>query len=345
MVKCAVIGATGYTGQELVRILLAHPQAELSILTSRQNQGIIYGHLFPAFRNLVKNRISPLDYDQVAQKAELAFLALPHTESQTVAYELLARKIKVIDLSADFRFRKSAIYRRYYAEHHFPALLRKAVYGLPEIYRPQIKKAQLVANPGCYPTSVILALKPLLEKKLINHKNIIIDSKSGISGAGRSAVVDFLFCEADGSVRAYNVYKHRHQPEMEQELSRLYGKKVEIIFVPHLVPAVRGIFSTIYVEFLRKISPEKLELIYLKAYQNEKFIRLLPLGQLPDTAKVQGSNYCDLGISLSQDGKRAVITSAIDNMVKGASGNAVQNMNLMFGLEEELGLKIPPIHP
>jgi N-acetyl-gamma-glutamyl-phosphate reductase len=345
MVKVAVIGATGYTGQDLVRILSAHPAVELTMLTSRQNQGVIYGHLFPAFRNIVDLRLSELDYDQLAQKAEIAFLAFPHTESQPVAAELLERKVRIIDLSADFRFRKAGIYRRYYSEHRFPALLRKAVYGLPEIYREQIRKAQLVANPGCYPTSVILALKPLMERRLIDPKNIIIDSKSGLSGAGRSAVVDFLFCEISASVKPYNIFKHRHQPEMEQELTRLYGRKAEVIFVPHLVPINRGILSTIYVKFPRKTSPSRLEAIYHEAYSKEKFVRILSLGELPDTSKVKGSNFIDIGLSLSPDGKSAVISSALDNLVKGATGNAVQNMNIMFGLEEDTGLKQIPLHP
>ena len=345
MVKVAVIGATGYTGQDLIRILAVHPQVELTLLTSRQNQGVIYGHLFPAFRNIVEQRLSALDYDQVAQKAEVAFLAFPHTESQPVAAELIPRKVKVIDLSADFRFRKAALYRRYYAEHQFPALLRKAVYGLPEVYREQIKKAQLVANPGCFPISALLALKPLMEKRLIEPRGIVIDSKSGLTGAGRNAVVDFLFCEISGSVRPYNVYKNRHRPEMEQELTRLYGRKAEVTFVPHLVPINRGILSTIYVRFLRKTAPARLEAVYREAYGQERFVRVLNLGELPDTAKVKGSNYCDLGLSLSPDGREAVISSAIDNLVKGASGNAVQNMNLMFGLEEGAGLQQVPLHP
>jgi len=345
MIKVAVIGATGYTGQDLVRILAGHPEVELTLLTSRQNQGVLYGHLFSAFRDIVELRLSQLDYDQVAQKAEIAFLAFPHTESQAAAAELLARKVRVIDLSADFRFRKAGIYRRYYSEHRFPALLRKAVYGLPEVYREQIKKAHLIANPGCYPASVILALKPLMEKRLIDPKAIIIDSKSGLSGAGRNAVVDFLFCEISASVRPYNIYKHRHQPEMEQELSRLYGRKAEVTFVPHLVPINRGILSTIYVKFLRKISPARLETIYQEAYAREAFVRVLSLGELPDTSEVKGSNYCDLGLSLSPEGRKAVITSALDNLVKGASGNAIQNLNIMFGLEETLGLKQIPVHP
>jgi len=345
MVKAAVIGATGYTGQELVRILARHPSAQITMLTSRQNQGVIYGQLFPAFRNIVDLRISQLDYGQAAKAAEVAFLALPHTESQAAAAELIAKGLRVIDMSADFRFRKAAVYQRYYAEHRYPGLLRKAVYGLPEIYREQIRKASLVANPGCFPTSVILGLKPLMAQRLISPKNIIVDSKTGISGAGRGAVVDFLFCEAEASVRPYNIYKHRHQPEMAQELSRLCGRKVELTFAPHLIPASRGILSTIYVRFVRKISAARLETAYHEAYAQEEFVRVLPLGELPDIAKVRGSNYCDLGISLSPDGREAVISSAIDNLVKGASGNAVQAMNLMFGLAENSGLKNVPLQP
>jgi len=345
MVKAAVIGATGYTGQELIRILARHPSAQLVMLTSRQNQGALYGQMFPAFRGIVELRLSQLDYDQAAKSAEVAFLAMPHTESQVVAAELVSRKMRVIDMSADFRFRKAQVYQRYYAEHRFPGLLRKAVFGLPEVYREQLKKAVLSANPGCFPTSVILGLKPLMENKMIEPASVIVDSKSGLSGAGRGAVVDFLFCEASASVRPYNVYKHRHQPEMEQELSRLYGRKVDITFVPHLIPVSRGILSTIYVKFSRKISGARLETVYKEAYDHEEFVRVLPLGELPDIAKVKGSNYCDIGLSISPDGKAGVISSAIDNLVKGASGNAVQAMNVMFGLEENAGLKSIALHP
>lgn len=345
MIKASVIGATGYTGQELIRILARHPSAQLAMLTSRQNQGALYGQMFPAFRDIVELRISQMDYDQVAKTSQVAFLAMPHTESQAVAAELVSRKVRVIDMSADFRFRKAQVYQSHYAEHRFPGLLRKAVFGLPEVYREQLRKAVLSANPGCFPTSVILGLKPLAEKQLIDPKSIIVDSKSGLSGAGRGAVVDFLFCEAGASVRPYNVYKHRHRPEMEQELSRLYGRKVEITFVPHLVPAVRGILSTIYVRFSRKLSAARLETVYQEAYAQEEFVRVLPLGELPDIAKVKGSNYCDISLSVSPDGKTGVVCSAIDNLVKGASGNAVQAMNVMFGIEENSGLKAIALHP
>jgi len=258
---------------------------------------------------------------------------------------LLSRKVRVIDMSADFRFRKAAVYERHYAEHRYPGLLRKAVYGLCEIYREQIKKTDLCAQPGCFPTGVILGLKPLLEEGLIDPKNIIADCKSGISGAGRGAKVDFLLCEVRDTVRPYNIYKHRHQPEMVQELTRLCGRKVELNFVPHLVPVSRGILSTIYVNFTRKMAPERLETLYSEAYAAEEFVRVLPLGDLPDIARVKGSNFCDIGLSLSPDGKSGVVTSALDNLTKGAAGNAVQCMNLMFGLAENSGLKLMPLHP
>jgi N-acetyl-gamma-glutamyl-phosphate reductase len=344
MIKAAVIGATGYTGQELIRILARHPSAQLTMLTSRSNQGALYGQMFQAFRGIVDLRLSQLDYDQLAKAAQVAFLAMPHTESQTVAAELVPRKVRVIDMSADFRFRKAAVYQKHYAEHKFPGLLRQAVFALPELYREQLKKAVLAANPGCFPTSAILGLKPLMESKMVAPE-VIVDSKTGISGAGRSANVDYLFCEASASVRAYNIYKHRHQPEMEQELSRLYGKKVEVTFTPHLVPVSRGIFSTMYVRFARKISSARLETLYQECYQHEQFVRVLPLGELPDLAKVKGSNFCDIGLSLSPDGKTGIITAAIDNLVKGASGNAVQTMNVMFGLPEDSGLQAIALHP
>jgi N-acetyl-gamma-glutamyl-phosphate reductase len=345
MVKAAVIGATGYAGQELVRILSRHPSAQLTMVTSRSNQGVVYGQMFGAFRNIVNLKIDVQDYDKIAKSADLAFLALPHTESQVAAAELISRKVRVIDMSADFRFRKAAVYQRHYAEHRYPGLLRKSVYGLCEVYRAQIKKTDLCAQPGCFPTGVILGLKPLLDERLIDPKNIIADSKTGISGAGRKANIDFLICEIRDAVRPYNIFKHRHQPEMVQELSRLAGRKVELNFVPHLVPVSRGILSTMYVRFNRKMAPARLETLYREAYASEEFVRVLPLGELPDIARVKGSNYCDIGLSLSPDGRQGVITSALDNLVKGAAGNAVQAMNIMFGLAENLGLKQIPLHP
>lgn len=345
MIKAGIIGATGYSGQELVRILCSHPDVELVALTSRKNNGVPYAQLFPAFAKKVALKISEMNIELLAKSCDVVFVALPHAEAQDVVSRAYESKLRVIDLSADFRFRKASVYGRFYGEHRYPHLLRRAVFGLAELYREEIRDARIVANPGCYPTSVILALKPLLSRRLIEPRSIIVDSKSGLSGAGRGAVVDFLFCEAGASVRAYNVFKHRHQPEMEQELSRIARKKVEISFVPHLVPVSRGILSTIYVRFIRKVSLGRVYKAYQEDYESEPFIRLLVPGDIPDIIRVRGSNFCDIGIAISADGKSGVIFSAIDNLVKGASGNAVQNLNIMFGIEETKGLDLVPLVP
>jgi N-acetyl-gamma-glutamyl-phosphate reductase len=345
MIRTAVVGATGYTGQELVRILARHPSVELSALTSRREAGKAYSQVFPGFRGIVDRKITGHDLSRVCERAELVFLALPHAESQAAVAEVIERKRKAIDLSADFRFKKLKPYRHWYGEHRFPQLLRRAVYGMPEIYREQIKKARLVANPGCYPTSVILALKPLCERRLFEPDSVIVDSKSGLSGAGRSVLSTLMFSEVNESLRPYNIYHHRHTPEMEQELTALYKKKVQVTFAPHLVPLNRGILSTIYVRLVRKMSVERLHGIYQKAYSREPFIRLLAPGELPDLVRVRGSNFCDIGLSLAESGRSAVITSAIDNLIKGASGTAVQNFNLMSGLPETTGLDRIPLFP
>lgn len=345
MIKTAVVGATGYTGQELVRILARHPETSITALTSRKEAGKPYGQVFPAFKDIVDLKITTHDVEKVCEKADIVFLALPHAESQAAVATVIEKKKKAIDLSADFRFKKLAPYRRWYGEHRFPALLRKAVYGMPEIYRNRIKKADLVANPGCYPTSVILALKPLAEKRLFDPKSVIVDSKSGVSGAGKSLVQSLMYCEANENLRPYNIYIHRHTPEMEQELSALFGKKVQVTFAPHLVPLNRGILSTIYLKLMRKNSAEKIHDIYQKAYNKEPFVRLLPPGQLPELARVKDSNFCDIGLALAPSGKELVVVAAIDNLMKGASGTAVQNMNIMAGIEETTGINAIPITP
>jgi N-acetyl-gamma-glutamyl-phosphate reductase len=345
MIRTAVVGATGYTGQELVRILARHPEAEIVALTSRREAGKSYGSVFPGFRGIVDLKITPHDIKRACRKAEVVFLALPHKESQAAVAEVINLKKKAIDLSADFRFRNIKAYQVWYGRHRYPALLKKAVYGMPEIYRDKIKKAHLVANPGCYPTSVILALKPLAKARLFDPKAVIVDSKSAVSGAGRTLTSTLMFCEVNESIRPYNIYKHRHTPEMEQELAALYRKKVAISFAPHLVPIDRGILSSIYVRLIRKMSLQRIHEIFKKDYDSEPFIRILPPGEMPDTIRVRGSNFCDIGITLAPSGKEAVITSAIDNLVKGASGMAVQNFNLLSGLPETCGLEQIPIIP
>jgi N-acetyl-gamma-glutamyl-phosphate reductase len=257
----------------------------------------------------------------------------------------IQRGLKVVDLSADFRLTDPKVYEEWYETHTAPALLQNAVYGIPELHREEIKRASLVANPGCYPTSVILPLAPALRHKLIEHRTIIADSKSGVSGAGRSAVLSSLFAEVSENFKAYKVTEHRHTPEMEQELSGVAGEKVVITFTPHLVPMKRGILSTIYASLKKSLSEAEILDLYRHFYADERFIRLHPSDLLPATADVLGSNYCDIGLKVDKRNNRLILISAIDNLVKGASGQAVQNMNLMLGFEEYLGIDIVPLYP
>jgi len=344
MTKIAIVGATGYTGMELVRILSRHPQARLAALTSRQQAGKLYSRVFPGLLQAVDLRITDPDYQAIAHKAEMAFLCLPHSESQDAAAALLKRGLKVIDLSADFRLHSAAVYKKWYGPHRYPALLKQAVYGLPELYRRKIAPARLVANPGCYPSSVILGLAPLAAAGVMEPA-VIADSKSGVSGAGRSPQQNLHFSEVNENLRAYQIYGHRHTPEMEQELSAAARKKVRVTFVPHLAPMNRGILSTLYVRLTKKLSLDNLFEIYRGSYQDELFIRLLPAGALPETAQVRGTNFTQIGLSLAPSGREAVITCALDNLVKGAAGAAVQNFNLMQGLPEITALESLPLVP
>lgn len=346
MLKIAIVGASGYTGLELIRLLDRHPQAEVSCVTSEQSAGKRISDTFPTLRCRCDLVLEPLDPEAIAAKADLIFTALPHQAAMKVVPAFLAAGKKVIDLSADYRLHDPAVYAAWYEPHLNPELLPEAVFGLPEVRRDGIRQARLVANPGCYPTSVILGLKPLLENGLIDPATIIADSKSGTSGAGRSAKVDSLYCEVNDSFKAYGVGGvHRHTPEIEQELSGLAGKPVTITFTPHLVPMDRGILSTIYATPTRAVSTEELMALYADTYKDEPFVRPLPKGQFPATAFVRGSNFCDIGITLDSRANRIVVVSAIDNLVKGASGQAIQNMNLICGFPETMGLEGLAIFP
>lgn len=346
MLKIAIVGASGYTGLELIRLLDRHPQAEVSCVTSEQSAGKRISDTFPTLRCRCDLVLEPLDPEAIAAKADLIFTALPHQAAMKVVPAFLAAGKKVIDLSADYRLHDPAVYAAWYEPHLNPELLPEAVFGLPEVRRDVIRQARLVANPGCYPTSVILGLKPLLENGLIDPATIIADSKSGTSGAGRSAKVDSLYCEVNDSFKAYGVGGvHRHTPEIEQELSELAGRPVTITFTPHLVPMDRGILSTIYATPARAVSTEELVALYADTYKDEPFVRPLPKGQFPATAFVRGSNFCDIGITLDSRANRIVVVSAIDNLVKGASGQAIQNMNLICGFPETSGLEGVAIFP
>lgn len=346
MITVAIVGASGYTGLELIRLLARHPKVAITCVTSEQSAGKPVSDLFPALRERCDLVLEPLDPALVAAKSELIFTALPHQAAMSVVPAFLAADRKVIDLSADYRLHDPAVYGAWYEPHKNPELLQAAVYGLPELRRDAIRSACLVANPGCYPTSIILGLKPLLDAGLIDPTTIIADSGSGVSGAGRSAKVDSLYCEVNEGFRAYGVGgTHRHTPEIEQELSELAGQAVTITFTPHLVPMDRGILSTIYATPTRAVSTDELVALYAEAYQNEPFVRPLAKGQLPSTAFVRGSNFCDIGVTVDSRTNRVIVVSAIDNLVKGASGQAIQNMNLLCGFPETQGLEGVALYP
>jgi N-acetyl-gamma-glutamyl-phosphate reductase len=340
MLKIAIVGASGYTGLELIRILHSHPEVAVTCLTSEQSAGKRISEVFPTLRGRCDIVLENLEPVQVAEKADLVFTALPHKAAMEVVPTFLKLGKKVIDLSADYRLSDPAVYGEWYEPHLNPDNLKKAVYGLPEISRDKIKGAKLVANPGCYPTSIILALAPLLKGGLIDPSSIIADSASGVTGAGRSAKVDSLYCEVNEGFRAYAVGgSHRHIPEIEQELSLLAGKPLKITFTPHLAPMDRGILSTVYATSEQTIDTQTIAGLYREFYAGEPFVRILTNGNLPSTAYVRGSNFCDIAPLVDPRTGRIIIVSAIDNLVKGASGQAVQNMNLLCGFHETSGLE------
>lgn len=339
MLNVAIVGASGYTGLELIRILHCHPEVAVTCLTSEQSAGRRISDIFPTLRGRCDLPLEHLEPVRVAEKADLIFTALPHKAAMEVVPTFLKLGKHVIDLSADYRLSDPEVYGLWYEPHLNPANLKKAVYGLPEVRRSKIKGAKLIANPGCYPTSIILGLAPLLKLKSINLKEIIADSASGVTGAGRGAKVDSLYCEVNEGFKAYGVGGvHRHTPEIEQELSLLAGERLMITFTPHLVPMDRGILSTIYATPHTPTTTEKLVKLYSEFYKGEPFVRVLPQGSLPSTAFVRGSNFCDIAPLVDQRTGRIIIVSAIDNLVKGASGQAVQNMNLVCGFPETMGL-------
>lgn len=334
--KVAIVGATGYTGLELLRILLHHPRVRITCCTSERYAGAAVSEVFPALQGCCDIRLEKLNPGSVSAQADFVFTALPHRESMAVVPLFHDRNIPTVDLSADFRFANRAVYERWYQTHSAPELLDRAVYGLPELNRAVITRSRLVANPGCYPTSIILPLAPFLSRDLISRTGIVADSKSGVSGAGRGLKTGSLYCEAGESFKAYSVMAHRHQPEIEEQLSAISSRPITLTFAPHLVPMNRGMLSTIYVTLKRSARPADIHEILLQQYGLEPFVRILPEGVLPQTGWVRGTNYCDIGFALC--GRRLVLVSAIDNLGKGASGQAVQNMNLMTGNEETAGL-------
>jgi N-acetyl-gamma-glutamyl-phosphate reductase len=344
-----VLGASGYTGSELVRMLLRHPRVEIALLTADRRAGQEMRDVFPQFSPFPLPKLVSLEgLDWASLGLDLVFCALPHATTQKVIKELLARApdVKVVDLSADFRLTDTAAYAKWYGhEHHAPELQKEAVYGLVEIYRRAIKKARLVANPGCYTTCAQLPLVPLIKEKAIELGEIVVDAKSGMTGAGRSAKEAMLFSEVSEGFHAYGVGHHRHMAELDQEFSAAAGREVLVTFTPHLVPMNRGILSTIYVRGRRGRTPEDLHAILSKTYAKEPFVHVLPFGETPQTRHVRGSNMTFIGVANDRIAGRAIIISALDNLVKGASGQAIQNMNLVLGFPETTGLEQVALFP
>ena len=346
MIKAGIIGATGYAGAEIVRLLMGHPGAEIKWYGSRsyidQRYADIYRNMFQIVEDVCKDD----NLDKLAEEVDVIFTATPQGFCASVINEEILSKVKVIDLSADFRMRDVKTYEKWYGiEHKSPGYLKEAVYGLCEINREDIKKARLVANPGCYTTCSILSLYPLVKEGLIDPSTIIIDAKSGTSGAGRGAKIDNLFCEVNENMKAYGVATHRHTPEIEEQLGYAAGEEMILNFTPHLVPMNRGILVTAYASLKGKMSYETVKAAYDKYYAKEKFVRVLDKDVCPQTKWVEGSNYVDVNFKIDGRTGRVIVMGALDNLVKGAAGQAVQNMNLVFGLEESAGLDLVPMFP
>jgi N-acetyl-gamma-glutamyl-phosphate reductase len=343
--RVAVLGASGYAGLELLRILLRHPGFEIAAVTSEQRAGQAVGEAFPALRGQIDLAFEAVEPASLASKVDLAFAALPHAASAPSVATLRRAGVAVADLSADFRLRDPAVYSEWYGEHPAPELLAEAVYGVPELHREKLRGAGLVACPGCYPTGALLPLAPFLREGLIEPTGIAIDSKSGVSGAGRKLEQGYLFAELDENVYAYKVAQHRHAPEIEQEAGSLAGEPVRVTFVPHLVPTIRGIATSIYARPRRPLGADEAHAVLARAYRDERFVRVLPPGETPRLASVRGSNFCDVAVVADERNGTLVLLSALDNLVKGASGQAVQCANLMLGLPEETGLLEAPCAP
>lgn len=346
MIRVGVIGATGYAGAELVRLLSRHPEVRLVSLTTQSYADKPFWEVYPHLYKYVDLTCEGLDLPGLVDKCDVVFTALPHGHAMPVAAEVVRQGKKLIDLGADFRFYNIETYQAWYkVEHTAGDLVDRVVYGLPEIHRERIKQAQILANPGCYPTSAILGLAPLLKGGLVDTGSIVIDSKSGVSGAGRGLSLNTHYSEVNENIKAYGVAAHRHTPEIEQELSALAGEELVVSFTPHLTPMTRGILSTMYVKPVRALEQEEVLHIYREFYAAEQFVRVLPPGMLPLTKAVAGSNHCDVAAVADRRTGRVVVVSAIDNLIKGAAGQAVQNMNIMFNLPEDTAIGGPGMYP
>lgn len=342
MIKVGIVGGTGYTGAELLRLLAGHPDVSIQVITSRSEANRPVSELFPNLRGHVDLAFTEPDADILAQ-CDVVFFATPHTVAMALVPELIQRGTRVIDLSADFRLKDKAVWEKWYnTEHTCPEMFDIAVYGLPEINREHIKTAQLVAVPGCYPTATELGFLPLLEAGVVDATHLIADAKTGVSGAGRKANISMLMAEASGSFKAYGVNGHRHLPEICEVLATYTGHKVDLTFIPHLTPMIRGIHATLYARLNKQVD---LQTLFEQRYQDEPFVDVLPSGSTPETRSVQGANVCRIAVHQPQNSDTVVVLSVIDNLVKGASGQAIQNMNIMFGLNETAGINVIAMMP
>ncbi|MGH2403979.1 MAG: N-acetyl-gamma-glutamyl-phosphate reductase [bacterium] len=343
-VRVSIIGASGYGGGELVRLLCGHPDVTLTHLTAESRKAEAYGEIFPNLRGFVPHVTEEADLEAIGDDSDVVFFALPNGMAMTMAPNLGPRA-KIIDLGADFRFRDPATYLAWYkTPHAAPALLAEAVYGQPELHRERIKTSRIVGNPGCYPTAALIAIAPFVQAGVVQRDGIIVDAKSGVSGAGRGASLGTHFAEVNENVKPYNVATHRHTPEIEQEVAALNGGPMSVTFTPHLIPMTRGILATVYMRLKHRMTSAEAEGILMEAYAREPFVRVLP-GGLPQTKATWGSNYCDVAVRVDPRGGVLIVMAAIDNLVKGASGQAIQNMNIMCGIPERSGLQDPPVFP
>jgi len=336
VLKVGVIGATGYTGEELIKILASHKDVKITLLQAIVEEELPISDIFPALKGKVNLMCKKPNLKEAIEKTDLVFLALPHTVSMTVAPELLKSGKIVIDLSADYRLDVAEYEEWYKVKHKDAGNIEKAVYGLPELYKEKIKKAKLIANPGCYPTGVLLAILPLVKKEIVALNTIVIDSKSGATGAGRKAHLSLSFSEVNESIKAYKINEHQHKPEINMGIKKVTNKNVDVIFVPHLVPINRGILSTVYMDLTKETSTVAVTQIYREFYKGKPFVRVMNEETLPTIRDIQNTNYCNIGIKVT--GKKVIVVSCIDNLIKGAAGQAVQNMNIMCGFEETEGL-------
>jgi len=346
MIKVGIMGSTGYVGSELIRILYTHPKVEIKTITSKNHNNQVFNSVYQNFNKIHEMKCEDNEIEKIANELDIIFLALPHGVTSKIITKQLLDDVKIIDLSADFRLKSVDLYEKWYnIKHDKGFLLERAVYGLSEWKRKQIVSSSLISNPGCYPTCTLLCLLPLIKEGIIEEDNIIVDAKSGVTGAGRNLALTTHFSECNESIKAYNILSHRHTPEIEEQLSELGGNNISITFTTHLVPMNRGILCTCYGNLKKAYDYDALKKIYEKYYQNEFFIRLTKKDVFPETKWVKGSNYCDIGFTVDEKTGKVIIIGAIDNLIKGAAGQAVQNMNLMFNLDENMGLQSIPMFP